>query len=390
MSAVANASGKQHPHGTRSKNKITNRTENGSTRGNLGFNNSNNELKNADDNDSSARITSILNQLQQQLRLQQEQKATGASKSNPTPKKPNLTYADRSVLYRLMEIYKPIGNEMWQKVAVEYNKTQAVKRDWRALKRHYTDMVRRALVKPSGETNRSVELERVLEIEDVLNSDFAGALLGNDSFAFDANATIENEIVLSGDENSNDKFNTNEQKTSQSLPNNISDYTESDLVNALVNLTESEFQDSNKTIATPATSSINSSASTTSSQTMSTNSTTNHTTVNAGNVNTIVQLSRTGPVKRLKDIVTNETGGKRTRLDTELVKLVQTMTNNANSSANSGSDNASLQQMILQLHNQTQQILMNFQQQQQLQQERYELLLAKQQQQLANCFHSEK
>jgi hypothetical protein len=217
MSAVASAPVK-HPHGTRSKNKITSRTANGIT-GRNGSSNNSNELKNADDNDSSTRIPSILNQLQQQLRLQQEQKATGASKSNPTPKKPNLTYADRAVLYRLMEIYKPIGNEMWQKVAIEYNKTQTVKRDWRALKRHYTDMVRKALVKPSGETNRSVELERVLQIEDALNSDFAGELLGNDSSASDADATLGNEIVLSGDESSNDKLNTNEQKTSQSVPN---------------------------------------------------------------------------------------------------------------------------------------------------------------------------
>jgi hypothetical protein len=152
---------------------------------------------------------------------------------------------------------------------------------------------------------------------------------------------------------------------------NIGDYTESDLVNALVNLTELEFQNSNKTIATPANSATSLSASATNSQSISTNNITNQATVNAGKVNTIVQLSRTGPVKRLKDIIgsTNETGGKRTRLDTELVKLVQTMTSNANSSAKSGSDNTSLQQMILQLHNQTQQTLMNFQQQQQLQQE---------------------
>ena len=90
---------------------------------------------------------------QQQERKSLEAKAaravnTSTIHAEKIVKMPNLTESDRLVLYNLIEIHQPIGCEMWKLLTADYNKTQPMKRDWKALKKHYNDTVRRALMKP--------------------------------------------------------------------------------------------------------------------------------------------------------------------------------------------------------------------------------------------------
>ncbi|HZK61572.1 MAG TPA: hypothetical protein VFC41_05805, partial [Anaerovoracaceae bacterium] len=107
------------------------------------------------------------------------------------------------------------------------------------------------------------------------------------------------------------------------------------------------------------------------------------------NNNTILQISRTGAVKRMNEDCTSTTSNKRTRLDTELVKLIQHMTTSSAAGGNSNTHtNDQFQQLILQMQNQSQQMMLNFQQQQQLQQDRYDRQIAQQNLQFSTLISS--
>src|SRR5665648_1190284 len=57
---------------------------------------------------------SQLSQILLQRKLQSQQNKVQNIK--PSTKKPNLNHADRTLLYQLMEIHKPIGTEMWKQL----------------------------------------------------------------------------------------------------------------------------------------------------------------------------------------------------------------------------------------------------------------------------------
>ncbi|HZK60628.1 MAG TPA: hypothetical protein VFC41_01040, partial [Anaerovoracaceae bacterium] len=95
-------------------------------------------------------------------------------------------------------------------------------------------------------------------------------------------------------------------------------------------------------------------------------------------------------VKRMNEDCASTTSNKRTRLDTELVKLIQHMTTTTSAAGgnNNTHTNDHFQQLILQMQNQSQQMLLNFQQQQQLQQDRYDRQIAQQNLQFSTLISS--
>ena len=284
---------------------------------------------------------------QKQLQLQKQIKEAKSQIKNKLPeagvqqkpvKQPNLSENDRLVLYHLIEVHKPLGSEQWKVVAIEFNKTQPTKREWKCLKKHYSDMVRRATMKPSGQSQRSAELERVLELEEQLTESYDG---GDSVIDAISSNTMDNvEFQFSDDlsdkmENKHrDESNFINLETKEGPAATLSSISSS---SAHVPGPENIFNITNTVNSQPAIA-----------------------------ANTIVEISRKGTLKRGETTVASGVTNKRARLDTELVKLVQQMTseNNSNSS-NTDSSSSEMQKMMFNLQTQSQQMMLTFQQQQQ-------------------------
>ena len=70
---------------------------------------------------------------------------------------------------------------MWHRVAIEYNRTQSIKREGKALKKRYDDLLRAGKGgpnKPNGRRTRHPLLERVMEVEERLLHSFYGQEVG--------------------------------------------------------------------------------------------------------------------------------------------------------------------------------------------------------------------
>ena len=78
-------------------------------------------------------------------------------------RKPNMKPVDDEVPVDLVERILPRGTDMWTRLATEFNRTQSVRREGKALKKRYDDLLRLSkggVNKPNGRRTRDPILQR--------------------------------------------------------------------------------------------------------------------------------------------------------------------------------------------------------------------------------------
>jgi hypothetical protein len=336
----------------------------------------------------------------------------------PNPVKlPNLSTADKTFLYHLIDVYKPVGTELWKVVGAEFNKSQPVKRTWVSLRKHYNDSLRRATQKVSGQHQRSPELQRVMDLEANLTGEYCGSVISseqNNNYSSNKNINYSNIIDIDdGDANNNVIDGLVNYTTYDNNNNNNNDddwdCVEQEITNELqVNKQNNESVNAKNAVEANAAQNLvniyavgnngNNNGNnhslprvTTSNTTLPSGMIATTTSSLSSDIPTIVQISRGSVVKRTTDLPNTSSAvsatAKRARLDTELVKLVQLMSAQEEAAAASKSNSVNATTPTSSV-GELQQFMQSIMQQQQLQQEaqqdRYDKQVRHQQEQFTN------